>query len=251
MFLGGFDLTPTFREVNKKYSTRYYLSLVLIDEGQTSLFSLFQFPLLVSCNLATRGSKSWLYVLTGSPPTLQPFAEPCHFNDIFPAHRNSAKTSRLTILQMPGGTSNNRRSYYIDRHPKRHALSHWMPPVSAESFQPKPRRFLPNGEVRFSQPCSRPCEAAGASEIVIHLICMQIRKNPYDFQILCHQPHRSSLSGGQAQRNSLYGSSQKSRPHRVFSPRLIDIDIVVGVVGSVCALLQWKASTTLRYPYWS
>lgn len=33
LFLGGFDLTPTFREVNKKYSTRYYLSLVLIDEG--------------------------------------------------------------------------------------------------------------------------------------------------------------------------------------------------------------------------
>ena len=37
LFLGGFDLTPTFREVNKKYSTRYYLSLVLIDEGMFSL----------------------------------------------------------------------------------------------------------------------------------------------------------------------------------------------------------------------
>lgn len=37
LFLGGFDLTPTFREVNKKYSTRYYLSLVLIDEGQLAL----------------------------------------------------------------------------------------------------------------------------------------------------------------------------------------------------------------------
>src|ERR1700709_2695474 len=37
LFLGGFDLTPTFREVNKKYSTRYYLSLVLIDEGKSSL----------------------------------------------------------------------------------------------------------------------------------------------------------------------------------------------------------------------
>ncbi len=36
LFLGGFDLTPTFREVNKKYSTRYYLSLVLIDEGNIS-----------------------------------------------------------------------------------------------------------------------------------------------------------------------------------------------------------------------
>ena len=34
LFLGGFDLTPTFREVNKKFSTRYYLSLVLIDEGK-------------------------------------------------------------------------------------------------------------------------------------------------------------------------------------------------------------------------
>ncbi len=34
LFLGGFDLTPTFREVNKRFSTRYYLSLVLIDEGK-------------------------------------------------------------------------------------------------------------------------------------------------------------------------------------------------------------------------
>jgi vacuolar protein sorting-associated protein 26 len=39
LFLGGFDLTPTFREVNKKFSTRYYLSLVLIDEGMWSTTS--------------------------------------------------------------------------------------------------------------------------------------------------------------------------------------------------------------------
>lgn len=32
-------MTPTFREVNKKYSTRYYLSLVLIDEGKSSFFA--------------------------------------------------------------------------------------------------------------------------------------------------------------------------------------------------------------------
>ncbi|PNP59499.1 hypothetical protein THARTR1_00989 [Trichoderma harzianum] len=36
LFLGGFDLTPTFRDVNKKFSTRYYLSLVLIDEGKST-----------------------------------------------------------------------------------------------------------------------------------------------------------------------------------------------------------------------
>lgn len=40
LFLGGFDLTPTFREVNKKYSTRYYLSLVLIDEGMCRILSI-------------------------------------------------------------------------------------------------------------------------------------------------------------------------------------------------------------------
>ncbi|EGP91688.1 unnamed protein product [Zymoseptoria tritici ST99CH_1A5] len=38
LFLGGFDLTPTFRDVNKKYSTRYYLSLVLIDEDSRRYF---------------------------------------------------------------------------------------------------------------------------------------------------------------------------------------------------------------------
>lgn len=41
LFLGGFDLTPTFRDVNKKYSTRYYLSLVLIDEGKKAPYTFF------------------------------------------------------------------------------------------------------------------------------------------------------------------------------------------------------------------
>ncbi len=36
LFLGGFELTPTFRDVNKKFSTRYYLNLVLIDEENMS-----------------------------------------------------------------------------------------------------------------------------------------------------------------------------------------------------------------------
>lgn len=44
LFLGGFDLTPTFREVNKKYSTRYYLSLVLIDEGNIQSLILLLIP---------------------------------------------------------------------------------------------------------------------------------------------------------------------------------------------------------------
>lgn len=32
LFLGGFDLTPTMKDVNKKFSSRTYLSLMLVDE---------------------------------------------------------------------------------------------------------------------------------------------------------------------------------------------------------------------------
>ncbi|KAJ2128928.1 Vacuolar protein sorting-associated protein 26, partial [Coemansia sp. RSA 788] len=38
LFLGGFDLTPTYRDVNKKFSTRYYLNLVLVDEENRRYF---------------------------------------------------------------------------------------------------------------------------------------------------------------------------------------------------------------------
>ncbi|ORX44602.1 vacuolar protein sorting-associated protein 26, partial [Hesseltinella vesiculosa] len=43
LFLGGFELAPTFRgksqsHVNKKFSTRYYLNLVLIDEENRRYF---------------------------------------------------------------------------------------------------------------------------------------------------------------------------------------------------------------------
>ncbi|KAF8185828.1 vacuolar protein sorting-associated protein 26-domain-containing protein [Mycena galopus ATCC 62051] len=38
LFLGGFDLTPTFRDIDKKFSTRYSLGLVLIDEENRRYF---------------------------------------------------------------------------------------------------------------------------------------------------------------------------------------------------------------------
>ena len=50
LFLGGFDLTPTFRDVNKKFSTRYYLNLVLIDEENRRYFKQQ-----VRCRQAIRG----------------------------------------------------------------------------------------------------------------------------------------------------------------------------------------------------
>jgi len=38
LFLSGFDITPTFRDVNMKFSARYYLNLVLIDEENRRYF---------------------------------------------------------------------------------------------------------------------------------------------------------------------------------------------------------------------
>ena len=32
LFLGGFDMTPSYRNVHNKFSVKYYLNLVLIDE---------------------------------------------------------------------------------------------------------------------------------------------------------------------------------------------------------------------------
>lgn len=53
LFLGGFELTPTFRDVNKKFSTRYYLNLVLIDEENRRYFkqqeiTVFRIPSVIS-----------------------------------------------------------------------------------------------------------------------------------------------------------------------------------------------------------
>lgn len=38
LFLSGYNLTPTFKDVNKKFSVRTYLSLVLIDEDARRYF---------------------------------------------------------------------------------------------------------------------------------------------------------------------------------------------------------------------
>ncbi|EGF78032.1 hypothetical protein BATDEDRAFT_91145 [Batrachochytrium dendrobatidis JAM81] len=38
LFLSGFELTPTYRDINKKFSVRYYLNLVLIDEENRRYF---------------------------------------------------------------------------------------------------------------------------------------------------------------------------------------------------------------------
>lgn len=38
LFLGGYDLTPSMRDVQKKFSCKYYLNLVLVDEEDRRYF---------------------------------------------------------------------------------------------------------------------------------------------------------------------------------------------------------------------
>ena len=38
LFLAGYDLTPTMRDVCKRFSVRYYLNLVLVDEKDRRYF---------------------------------------------------------------------------------------------------------------------------------------------------------------------------------------------------------------------
>lgn len=38
LFLGGFDLTPTYKNIHNKFSLRYYLNLVLVDEEDRRYF---------------------------------------------------------------------------------------------------------------------------------------------------------------------------------------------------------------------
>jgi vacuolar protein sorting-associated protein 26 len=38
LFLEELELTPTFRDVNKKFSVRYYLHLVLVDDENRRYF---------------------------------------------------------------------------------------------------------------------------------------------------------------------------------------------------------------------
>lgn len=38
LYLNGFDLTPTYRNIAQKYSVRYYLNLVLVDEEERRYF---------------------------------------------------------------------------------------------------------------------------------------------------------------------------------------------------------------------
>lgn len=70
LFLGGFDLTPTYKDVYNKFSVSYILNLVLVDEDDRRYFKQREIILWRKPE-PTRGLKS-----KGQEETEQPEHEP-------------------------------------------------------------------------------------------------------------------------------------------------------------------------------
>lgn len=94
LFLGGFELTPTFRDVNKKFSTRYYLNLVLIDEENRRYFkqqevTIFRIPRVLPFTLqgeADHGQRE-LSILLPIYTMFGDFVPHMHHHDCLLVHR--------------------------------------------------------------------------------------------------------------------------------------------------------------------
>merc|ERR1712142_442698 len=79
LFLSGYDMTPTMRDVNKKFSVRYYLNLVLVDEEERRYFKQQEIILWRKGEKKTRVIQSpsaTMMTAVDPPPMITPSALP-------------------------------------------------------------------------------------------------------------------------------------------------------------------------------
>jgi vacuolar protein sorting-associated protein 26 len=74
LFLNGYDLTPTMRDVNKKFSVRYYLNLVLVDDEDRRYFKQQEITIF------RKADKHRKLVPVASPNSGGPFGSPSDSN---------------------------------------------------------------------------------------------------------------------------------------------------------------------------
>lgn len=58
LFLSGYELTPTMRDINKKFSVRYYLNLVLVDEEERRYFKQQEITIFRRAEKLRKGNQS-------------------------------------------------------------------------------------------------------------------------------------------------------------------------------------------------
>lgn len=69
LFLSGYELTPTMRDINKKFSVRYFLNLVLVDEEERRYFKQQEITLWRKGDVGKRTTMSGLEAFTKPPTT--------------------------------------------------------------------------------------------------------------------------------------------------------------------------------------
>ncbi|XP_060074512.1 vacuolar protein sorting-associated protein 26B-like [Ylistrum balloti] len=79
LFLSGYESTPTMRDINKKFSVRYYLNLVLVDEEERRYFKQQEITIFRRADKGRKGAMGYLQhksnnVPVGVTPTTQTVA---------------------------------------------------------------------------------------------------------------------------------------------------------------------------------
>ena len=115
--MGGYDITPTMKDVQKKFSVRYYLNLVLLDEEerryfkqQVRLFIRMGFEFLVVCSRKSCSgeNKNRSKIERNKPPSNTCISNPRIDLEITvlmarmnPHHRRAAKRTLWLIICNP------------------------------------------------------------------------------------------------------------------------------------------------------
>ncbi|XP_076471030.1 vacuolar protein sorting-associated protein 26B-like isoform X3 [Babylonia areolata] len=73
LFLSGYELTPSMRDINKKFSVRYYLNLVLVDEEERRYFKQQE---IIIFRKADKQRKNYQQALQHHQPVNPPNMEP-------------------------------------------------------------------------------------------------------------------------------------------------------------------------------
>ncbi|KAI9136549.1 vacuolar protein sorting-associated protein 26-domain-containing protein [Paraphysoderma sedebokerense] len=98
LFLSGFELTPTFREVNKKFSIKYFLNLVLVDEENRRYFK--QQEITMFRKPAEEDSANLANAQTTTPPATPALASPTlHSSSLNNSSTNLNNTTSIATSQ--------------------------------------------------------------------------------------------------------------------------------------------------------
>ncbi|XP_069132147.1 vacuolar protein sorting-associated protein 26B-like [Argopecten irradians] len=73
LFLSGYESTPTMRDINKKFSVRYYLNLVLVDEEERRYFKQQEITIFRRADKGRKGAMGYLQHKSNNiPPGMTP-----------------------------------------------------------------------------------------------------------------------------------------------------------------------------------